>query len=573
MDTGFQIRPSAAVDGVEGYAAPAHGAPVDLCLDKNEGALPPDSLMDVLPAAGSGLLRRYASAAELEERVAALMGVDPERVIVTAGGDDAIARALRSVLEPGREIIAPVPTFEMIERYASLAGGTFVTVPWLEGGYPTDEVIGRVNGSTAAIAVVTPNNPTGLIASADDLRRLSAAAPGALILVDLAYVEFADEDLTAVALSLPNAVVVRTLSKAWGLAGLRVGWAAGPKEIISWMRAAGNPYAVSSASLALAKARLASGDGVGAYVSRVREEVRKISEVIGGLGGEALPSQANFVLARFEDARWVRDALAGLGIAVRIFPERPELAGFVRITMPGDETSFGRLVRALECALAPEAVLFDIDDTLADVTGSYRSATLATAQSFGVKATFADIARAKAAGDANDDWELTSRLIRDGGVDAALEDVTARFEEIYQGAGGAPGLKETESLLIDRKRLEGLASRVKLGIVTGRPRGDALEFLRREGIEGLFDAVITMDDGPLKPDPGPVRLALEKLGVSRAWMVGDTPDDMRAARAAGVVPIGVAAPSDERAMALRVLTAAGSARVLDTIDQIEEMVP
>lgn len=571
MSDGGPIKPSGAVAGVEEYRTPKHGAPIDLYLDKNEGAVPPADLVEELARAGSSALRRYTTAASLEERIAQSMSVEPERVLVTAGGDDAIARALKSVLEPGREIIMPYPTFEMIEKYAALAGGDVVRVPWTSGGYPVKDVIEKVNGRTSAIAVVTPNNPTGLVATAEDLKRLSEVAPQALILVDLAYVEFADCDLTEVALSLPNAVVVRTLSKAWGLAGLRVGWAAGPAKLISWMRAAGNPYAVSSASLAIAEARLSHSEGIYGYVRRVREEVGEVSALIERLGGEVLPSQANFVLARFGNAKWVSDALAGLGIAVRIFPERPELEGCIRITMPGERQAFERLAGALEAALAPQALIFDIDDTLADVSGSYRRAVVATAEAFGVSVTYDDIVQAKAEGSANNDWELTRRLMSDRGVDASLAEVTEKFEAFYQGDGDISGFKLTESLTLTEEELRELARRYPLGIVTGRPRIDAMEFLEREGIGDIFDVIVTMDDGPLKPDPWPVRTALSKLGVTRAWMVGDTPDDMVAARGAGVVPIGVVAPGEDEEFAREILTEAGAARVLTKLNEIEEV--
>jgi histidinol-phosphate aminotransferase len=573
MKDRIDIRPARIMEGVFEYATPKHPAPIDLHLDKNEGASPPEDLVMELVAAGAEKLRRYASASSLEGTIAGMMGIEKDRVLVTAGGDDAIGRALRTVLEPGREIIVPVPTFEMIGTYAALAGGTVIEVPWCSGAYPIEAVTGLVRENTAAIAVVTPNNPTGLVATGDDLKKLSQAAPQALLLVDLAYVEFADEDLTDVALSLPNAVVIRTLSKVWGLAGLRVGWAAGPATFISWMRAAGNPYAVSSASLALAEARLSLEEGVDGYVRVVRDEVREISAWLVRLGIDVLPSQANFVLARVPNAAWFCDALAGLGIAVRMFPESVALANYVRITMPGDAALFARLQAAICAVLAPEALLFDIDDTLADVTESYRKATVATAEVFGVCISYDDITRAKAAGNANNDWELTWRLIRDSGVRADLDEVTQKFEAFYQGADGVKGFKLTEKLLMSRNALTALAVRFKLGVVTGRPRCDAQEFLKREGLADLFGAVITMDDGPLKPSPEPVRMALSVLGVEHAWLFGDTPDDMRAARGAGVVPIGVIAPADDPVLAREALSRAGAARVLMNLDAIEEVLP
>ena len=284
------------------------------------------------------------------------MGLDPGRVIVTAGGDDAIERAMRSVLAPGREVVLPVPTFEMMERYALLTGCTIAQVPWREGPYPVAGVLAAITRRTAMVVAVTPNSPTGLVATAEDLERISAAAPSALLLVDLAYVEFADVDLTKAALALPLTVVVRSLSKAWGLAGLRVGWAAGDPEVIGWMRACGHPYAVSGPSLRMAAARLATGRGdVERFASRIRVERAAIAERLGALGVAVIPSQANFVLARFEDAGAVRSHLAARGIGVRIFPGRPMLEGCLRITLPGDEGSFERLAGALESAVGKEA--------------------------------------------------------------------------------------------------------------------------------------------------------------------------------------------------------------------------
>jgi len=565
-------RLSPLIRAADPYRPPRHPAPVDLRLDGNEGPAPAPEVLDAVAAAGTEILRSYPRPAELEELLAERHGLDPRQVLVTAGADDALERALRSTLGPDRELILPVPAFEMIERYAALTGCDVVRVPWFEGPFPVDGVLARVSARTAAIVVVSPASPTGLAATPGDLARLSRGAPGSLLIVDLAYTELADEDLTPAALGLDNAVILRSLSKAWGLAGARVGWAAGPEDLVGWMRAAGHPYAVSGPSLAAARVQLETGEErMRAWVGRVREQRATLVSLLGRLGAAAAPSQANFVLGRFVDATWVRDALAGLGVAVRAFPGADGLADALRITLPGEQQAFRRLCRALETALAPQALLFDMDDTLADAGRSYRGATIETAAAFGVTVTFDDITAAKAAGDANDDWKLTWRLIRERGVEVFLAEVTERFEEIYQGGDGRPGLRDTETLLVERGALERLAGRLPLGIVTGRPRRDAEVFLERQGIGHLFRALVTMDDGPLKPDPAPVRLALERLGVERAWLLGDTPDDVRAARAAGVVPLGVIAPADDPATARDALHAAGAARVFERAGAIEEV--
>ena len=360
--------PSDAVAGLTAYHVPRHGAPIDLVLSGNEGVAPPRALLAGLADADLELLRRYPSAAPLEAALAARFDLDPAQVVVTAGGDDALERTFRAFLGPGREVILSAPTFVMLPKYARLVGATAVDIPWPGGAFPTDAVLAAVTPDTGAICVVSPNNPTGAVATGDDLRRLAAAAPHAVLVVDLAYGEMAEVDLTPVALELPNALVFRTFSKAWGLAGARLGYALGPAELVAWVRAAGNPYAVSGPSVALGLARLAAGDDdVRRYVATVRSERAALTELLREAGAEVPDSEANFVLARFPDhagAQWLHDALAGLGIAVRLFGEEPpELCGAVRITCPGNANDLTRVLHALRSALEPGALI--VEDRLA----------------------------------------------------------------------------------------------------------------------------------------------------------------------------------------------------------------
>ncbi|HEX2839116.1 MAG TPA: aminotransferase class I/II-fold pyridoxal phosphate-dependent enzyme [Phycisphaerales bacterium] len=558
------------------YAPPSTAAPLDLHLDANEGpgsALNGD-LARLVTALGPEAVRRYPDATSLERRIAERWNVGPSRVLVTAGGDEAIDRVCRVTLSQGRGVILPVPTFEMIGRFARLACAEVVTTEWHEGSYPVESVLDRVTDRTAMIVVVSPNNPTGAVATAKDLEQLAVAAPGAVLLVDCAYAEFADEDLTAAALTLPNAVVIRTFSKAFSMAGLRVGYAIGPERSIRAMRGVGSPFPVSGLSLAVAEDALANADKtLRGSVVRVRLERERLSAVLTELGGRPRPSQGNFVLADFDDADWVWRALAGLGIGVRRFAGGLGLDQSLRITCPGREAEFERLCRGLRSALRPNALLFDMDGVIADVSESYRRAISLTAASFGVSITPGAISAAKAEGDANNDWVLTQRLLKRRGVDAPLGEVTARFEALYHGGDGSPGLAAAESLIPDCGLLERLAARVPLAIVTGRPRQDCERFLSRFGLTHLFSATVCMEDGPAKPSPATVRRALELLAVDAAWMIGDTPDDVVAARKAGVVPIGIAPPGDASGETTTAMERAGAARMLGSLNELEGMLP
>jgi histidinol-phosphate aminotransferase len=367
MNNEPSLTPAARMQGLSAYAPPKPPGRIDLRLSGNEGQAPQADLLAALQRHAPEVFRQYPSAAELEAALAEPMGAAADRVLVTAGADDALYRTCLAFLEPGREMVIPEPTFEMLDRYAALAGGAIRRVQWPRGDYPLAEVLRSTSARTALVTVVSPNSPTGAVATASDLRELAERLPTALILLDAAYVDFADEDLTGAALALPNALVLRTFSKAWGLAGLRVGYAIGRPQVIRWLRAAGNPYAVSGPSLALALACLRAGQAhVGSFVQRIRTERQELFDLLRMLGAAPLPSQANFVFSEFDDAESVWRRLATGGIAVRWFGEDPRLRKFLRITCPGNARDFERLCKALENALSGTRAAHDPNATISD---------------------------------------------------------------------------------------------------------------------------------------------------------------------------------------------------------------
>lgn len=540
-----------------GYQPPSFRAPIDLDLSRNEGR-PTVTTIDLDPAAVAELTSRYPDITSLTGLIAGRHGVPAERVLVTAGGDDALFRCF---LRTNGSVVATTPSFEMIRRYADQAVLALTEIPWWEGEFPVSEFI--ESGADMAV-IVSPNNPTGNVITPTDLQKVAGSVP--FVVLDHAYAEFADEDLTDVALEMDNVIVVRTLSKAYGLAGLRVGYLVGQEDLVSELRSYGSPYSVSALSAALAAETLSRGTGQAeAFAAVIRGERSRLTAVLEDLGADPQPSQGNFVLATDVDASWTVGAASSLGVALRWFPDREELSGCVRVGLPGDEADFERLVNTLRVVLSPQALLFDMDGVLAEVRQSFRAAIVATASSFGVTVSDEDIVAAKAAGNASDDWDLTRRLCAAAGVELTFEEVRDRFETIYQGDGETEGLKMRESLIPDPALLERWSRRLPLGIVTARPRKDAAEFLERFDAARFFEAVITREDAPSKPDPAPVRLALQRLGVERAWMFGDTRDDLMAARGAGVVPIGVAVPGDDpSALAM-------AARIVSSVDEIQEV--
>ena len=318
-----------------------------LRLDRNERLRAAPELADLLASVPLETVGRYPDAGDLEAALADRWRVAPDRVLVTAGADDAIDRMTRALPTSRREILSVTPTFEMYPFFARLAAARVVAIPCLDDPAP-DELLGAVGPRTGAVVVVTPHNPTGRSGATARRSDVARAVPDRWLVVDLAYVEFSDEDPTPTLLERPNAVVIRTLSKAWGLAGVRIGYALGSPAAIERLRKAGPPYAVAGPSLWIAERALSMEERITRpYVEAVRRERDRLGELLRGLGAEVFPSCANFVLARLDGAAVFARSLARQGIFVRRFDGEGDL---VRITLPGDPTAFARLERTVRSA-------------------------------------------------------------------------------------------------------------------------------------------------------------------------------------------------------------------------------
>jgi len=295
----------------------------------------------------------YPEREPVEAAVAGHLGVEPKELLLTNGVDEAIHLLCETFLELGDEVLIVVPTFAMYEILAAATGARVITVPaGADFRFPTADLLSRVTPRTRLIAVANPNSPTGAVAEAADLLDIARRAPQAAILVDEAYFEFYGKTLLGQWRSVPNLFLARTFSKAYGLAGLRIGVLTGNAEHIPLVSRVSSPYNVNGVALACLPAALADEDYIRRYADQVRQGRDELQQEFGQWGIRYWPSQANFVLASFGPLKSAFiQSMRARGILVRDRSRDYGCEGCVRITLGTTEQTV-RLLRALREALA-----------------------------------------------------------------------------------------------------------------------------------------------------------------------------------------------------------------------------
>ena len=333
------LEARAAVKTLHAYRPPLAGR-TGLRLDFNEstvGCSP--RVLTKLRSLDAEMLARYPEREPVEQEVAKFLGLDPVQVLLTNGVDEAIHLLCSTYLDSGDEALIVVPTFAMYAIFARSEGAQIVEVRAGEGfEFPQKELLGQLSPRTRLIAIANPNNPTGAAVAAEVLLQIAAAAPQAALLVDEAYFEFHGETLIEHTRKISNLFVARTFSKAYGLAGLRIGILAGGAEQMAMVRRVASPYSVNAAALAVLPEALQDQEFVNHYVAQVLHNREKLQQELAGLGLHYWPSHANFVLTRIggAHAEFVQ-ALRGRGILVRDRNSDPGCEGCVRLTVGTDE--------------------------------------------------------------------------------------------------------------------------------------------------------------------------------------------------------------------------------------------
>jgi len=351
------LKPRKAIQQLRAEHPPAEGRAVALRLDMNEntaGAVP--AVVRAVRRALTGKhLAAYPEYQAATAELARHFQVSAPELLLTNGIDDAIKLLCDTFVEPGDTLLIPAPTFPMYQFFHSVAGGRTVVVPHDDRvRLPLDRVLaalhrrrGKSRRAVRWLALANPNNPTGTMIPKADLEIILRAAPGTLVLIDEAYFEYAGETVLPWIRRFPNLVVSRTFSKAYGLAGLRLGVLFARRELIGWMRRAQAVFPVNSMALAAAVEGVRNPEVVRRHVGQVRRNRARLCRCLDSLGVPYAPSAANFVFACFgRRAPEIARRLGRQRILVRHWSGDPRLRPYFRISI-GTTLEVQRLIRAL----------------------------------------------------------------------------------------------------------------------------------------------------------------------------------------------------------------------------------
>jgi histidinol-phosphate aminotransferase len=307
-----------------------------LRLDFNENTIACSPMVcEVLGKISAGHLTRYPEREPTERIVAEHLGLDAEQVVLTNGVDEAIHVLFETFLESGDELLLPVPTYTMYEVYSSATDARCVAVQAADDlKFPFERLLAAISPNAKIIAIANPNSPSGSVASREQILEIARRATQAVVLVDEAYFHFHGETVVDCIGTIPNLVVARTFSKAYGLAGLRLGLLAGPVELMRWVRRVLSPYSVNSLALACLPAALGDAAYIDRYVGEVLAARSEFEAALDAANVRRWPSRANFVLVEIGErhAEFVRLMNAG-GVLVRDRSNDPGCDGRVRITI------------------------------------------------------------------------------------------------------------------------------------------------------------------------------------------------------------------------------------------------
>lgn len=341
------FRPS--IEAMTGYVPgeqPKPGTPI-IKLNTNENPYPPSpQAIDVLRHLDSEWLRRYPDpyANEFRQAVSQVLDVPLDWVIVSNGSDDLLNLIVRACAEPGRQVVYPMPTYVLYRTLSQMQPAETVEIPYGEDYHLPFEELVTANGAITFIA--SPNSPSGHEVPIEELRDLAAKLSGILV-IDEAYVDFAESSALPLVKEFENVIVIRTLSKGYSLAGLRLGFGIANPRLLSGLFKVKDSYNIDAIACLVGAAAMRDQAYKNECIAKVKALRAKLARDLKQLGFRLWHSETNFLLARPPrgNAEQIYLALKEQGILVRYF-QQWNLDDKLRITV-GTDVQNHKLLEAL----------------------------------------------------------------------------------------------------------------------------------------------------------------------------------------------------------------------------------
>ncbi len=325
----------------------ANQVPYRVKLDANESPfeLPMsvrNKLADLIINGPSLYLYPDTDSIELRKTLSAYWGVDMEGIVVGTGSDQLIQVLVNTFVGVGDKVICPTPSFSMYKLDTIIGGGTAVEIPLREENgfeYDIDEFINKAKSEAAKLVILcTPNNPTGNLLLLKDIEKICTMCPDSVIVIDEAYAEFAGETAISLLAKFENLIVLRTFSKAYGLAGIRCGYSLSGKEMAVQINKVRPPYNISSLSQLVAKLVFEARGEIDAQIKYLIEQREYLSAELEKINNiSVLPSGANYIMVKLPDAKSAAKELEKRGVLVRSFGDAPVLGKYIRISVGNKE--------------------------------------------------------------------------------------------------------------------------------------------------------------------------------------------------------------------------------------------
>ncbi len=343
----------AAYEGLALYDPQRAPVEIDLTDNTNLWGMPPaaERTLRTIPVSS---VTRYPTlyAAELKAALADYVGVRPDMIVTGCGSDDILDSAMRALAEPGDLVVGSDPTFGMLPIFAQMNALRWRGIPELtDAPMPQPDIDAMLATDARMIYLCSPNNPTGALIARASIERVVREARG-VVCIDEAYAEFAGVSSVDLLAHSDRVLIVRTLSKAFGLAGLRVGYAIGQPALVNEVEKSRGPYKLNALAERVALTALREDRAwIDEHVQLAITLRERLAEELRTLGLSPMPSAANFLCVPMANVVTVGQALRARGVAARPFPALPGVGDALRISV-GPWPMLQRLLDALPAAMA-----------------------------------------------------------------------------------------------------------------------------------------------------------------------------------------------------------------------------